>query len=136
MKELQAEHGIGAGTAHRAIGLLKSWGLVEASRGRRAMILDSPELVASTAPEPEPEPEPDVAPSNDQAHLLDLRLLHLGDEARSFTAKADPSNPEQLHRLLAGAARRHGGKDVDVAEYELEVRRAGDPQVITTFAAL
>lgn len=36
-KQLAAEHGVAVGAAHRAMGLLKTWGLVASSRGRRAV---------------------------------------------------------------------------------------------------
>lgn len=134
VKDVQLKHGVGAGTAHCAIGLLKTWGLVDASRGRRGVILAPIEPAATLPPEPRPNPEP--TPGNDQPTLLSLRLLYLGADARVFTAKADPAYPDQLHRLLSSAARRHRGTDADVADYELEVRHVGDDRLITTFAAL
>lgn len=39
-------------------------------------------------------------------------------------------------RRRFSAARRHGGKDVDVADYEMEVRRAGERDLIRTFVTL
>jgi integrase len=41
MKQLAADHQLAAGTVHRAVTLLKEWGLVKASRGRRARVVAS-----------------------------------------------------------------------------------------------
>lgn len=43
-KQLAAEHSVSAGTAHRVVELLQSWGLVHASRGKRATVRSSEEL--------------------------------------------------------------------------------------------
>jgi DNA-binding transcriptional regulator YhcF (GntR family) len=48
--ELAAAHAVSVGTAHRAIALLKSEGLIDVSRGRRAVVTTSP----MTGPGPEP----------------------------------------------------------------------------------
>lgn len=37
-KQLAGHHGVAVGTAHRAITLLKTWDLIEVSRGRRAVV--------------------------------------------------------------------------------------------------
>ncbi|WP_169739705.1 tyrosine-type recombinase/integrase [Amycolatopsis taiwanensis] len=133
-KEIRETHDVSAGTANRVVELLKEWKLVEASRGRRAVVLRPP---AEEVQKPEPVTEP-TSPASDGegAELLDLRLFCLGENVRTFTAEAAPGDPAQLRRLLTNAARRHGGKDVDPADYELEVRRAGAAELITTFAAL
>lgn len=46
------------------------------------------------------------------------------------------ADPAHLSRLLTNAARRHGGTDVDLSDYELEVRRAGEESLLTSFAVL
>lgn len=135
--DLKTEHGVGAGTAHRSLVLLRQWGLVsETSRGRRSVILEPPasEMTAAEAP-PAEASTADAEPA-DGPTLLDLRLLHLGDEVRRFTAEADPTSPQQLRQLLTAAARRHGGYGVDIADYELAVRHARSDELITTFATL
>lgn len=115
MKEFQAEHSVGAGTAHRALGLLKTWGLVEASGAAGRRYLESTEQAEAPAETPaSPTPAPPAA-RTDGTVLLDLRLICLGEEARRFTAKADPTDADQLHRLLVSAARRHGRDDDEIA---------------------
>lgn len=57
--------------------------------------------------------------------MVDVLLVRLGEEVRSFSATVDIDQPEQLTKLLASAARRHGGADVEVSEYEIEVRSGG-----------
>lgn len=136
VRELQDAHNVSAGTAHRALGLLRQWGMVsETVRGQRATILATPEVADHSQTD-------DVlrntaTPSTTRGTtLLDLRLLRLGKHARSFRAEADPHDPEQLRRLLTTAARRHQGEDADLADYELEVRPADASELITTFASL
>jgi integrase len=136
VKELQTTHGVSAGTAHRAIGLLRQWELVSPTvRGQRATILRPPESDVPT-PNPATASRPSDHEPESSTPLLDLRLLRLGRVARSFQAEADPNDPKQLHRLLNAAARRHDGENTDISDYELEVRRAGGSELLTTFAAL
>jgi integrase len=44
VKAIAATNTVSEGTATRAIALLKEWGLVEMSRGRRAVVTARPEL--------------------------------------------------------------------------------------------
>jgi integrase len=137
VKELQTAHGVSAGTAHRAIGLLRQWGLVSPTvRGQRATILQLPESDTSPPVHTETSSPTNHATDQSAATLLDLRLLHLGKVARSFQAEADPDDAKQLGRLLKAAARRHNGESPDISEYELEVRRAATSELLSTFAAL
>lgn len=133
-KEIAVEHHVSADTAHRAIALLVKWGLVETSRHKRGVVLEPP-ADRSATPDPAAIPsEAQIAPP--QPELLDLRLLHMNRIVRTFAAEADPADPAHLSRLLTNAARRHGGKGVDVSDYELEVRRAGEETLLTSFAVL
>jgi hypothetical protein len=111
--------------------LLKTWNLVEASRGRRAIVLQPPKVSSRAVPA-----EASPRPTEELSDLLDLALFRFGELVRSFTAEANPQIPSNLTRLLTNAARRHGGKEVDIAEYELEIRRSGTQDLISTFAAL
>lgn len=127
-KKIMADHKLSAGTANRAVELLRTWKVIEVSRGKRAVILQPP-------PEPEPGPATQQATSAD-TQLMDIRLLHGGDEVRTFSVECDPADPKQLTRLLTSAARRHGGRTVELDDYEIEVRQAGMPELITRLAAL
>jgi hypothetical protein len=112
---------------HRAVTLLKEWGLVEASRGRRAHVI-------ATDHEPAVEAHA-LTPAADQAdatlELLDLEIRHRGAEFRCLSARADPRNASVLHRLLAGALRRAGRDEAGIGDYEMDVR-IGD-HLVTTF---
>jgi integrase len=130
-QEIRATHDVSAGTANRVMDLLKTWNLVEASRGRRAIVLQPPKVSSRAVPA-----EASPRPTEELSDLLDLALFRFGELVRSFTAEANPQIPSNLTRLLTNAARRHGGKEVDIAEYELEIRRSGTQDLISTFAAL
>ncbi|MBA0125547.1 tyrosine-type recombinase/integrase [Haloechinothrix sp. YIM 98757] len=130
-KEIAEKHHTSLGTANRVVELLKAWKLVDTSRGRRAVVLEqSDDTAAQGASSPEGE-DLDQTSSD----LLDLRLIRFGETVREFTAEADPTNPDELRRLLTNAARRHGGKDSNYGEYELEIRRAGSNEIVSCFAA-
>ncbi|MCA1675191.1 MAG: tyrosine-type recombinase/integrase, partial [Actinobacteria bacterium] len=45
-KQLATEHQVALGTAHRAMELVKTWGLITSSRGRRATVARSPDQSA------------------------------------------------------------------------------------------
>jgi integrase len=130
-KQIANEHNVSAGTAHRAISLLKDWGLARVE-GRRTVVVYEPapeEASVQVAPTlPEPTIDASAGPM-----LLNLEVGRLGELIRTVTAEADPTNPSHLRQLLVAAARRDGG---DLADYELDVRRAGDSTLLTTFVAL
>lgn len=132
MKELVVEHAVSVGTAHRALSLLKKWGLIETRAGKRALVLKPPK----TTPEPaEPTKAPDVVPVTGSAELLDLEILHLGQAIRKVRAEADPNSAPDLRQLLVDAVRRHGGGEAEIGDYEMNVRYAGERGLITTFVA-
>lgn len=128
-KEVMAENNVAAGTANRVFELLKAWQLVEIRDGKRAVILEPP-------PASQPQPVMQELVESAGTQLLDVRLVCLGDEVRAFSAECDPSDSKQLTKLLTSAARRHGGKDADLADYEIEVRQPGSPNLISRFAVV
>ncbi|TCP54798.1 site-specific recombinase XerD [Tamaricihabitans halophyticus] len=140
VKQLCQDHSVSAGTAHRALGLLRKWGLLsDAGRGNRPTIIRPPEPVTTEQPAAELPTTTTTPESTSDAKatiMLDLGLYRLGNEIRSFSAQADPTNAEHLRRLLAGAIRRFGGENTDIDDYALEVRRAGTPELLTTFVSL
>lgn len=130
-KELALQHGVSPGTAHRAMELLKTWGLIAASRGRRAIVLTPAE-----PPEPEVVMEPAVPAAiadSPNPTTLDLELLHLGVVVRKVRAEVDPNDGQCLRQLLVDAVIRLGGSESQIGQYELNVRAAGQPDLITTF---
>jgi integrase len=135
VKAIAATNAVSEGTAARAIALLKEWGLVEASRGRRAVVTARPEP-APTAPvvaDLTAAAESDERQAPGKSGLLDLRLCRAGETIRAFTARADPSDPDKLEQLLTGAVRRLGPDADDLDSYELEVRLHGQESLLGTF---
>lgn len=127
VKQIAADHHVSVGTAHRAMGLLKAWGIINASRGRRAVVL-------AQAPESDAQLPVEIA-SLDGCELLDLEILY-GDRAvRKLRVEADPNNAANLRQLLLDAVKRLGATEAELGEYEMNVRYAGERGLITTFAA-
>lgn len=144
LKKLMAEYGVAAGTANRAVSLLKTWGLVVASPGRPTTVVeDAVELLATEQASPQtPSAALDAsttseleAPAEGGPRLLQFAVRHLGEQVRAFTAEADASNPDHLRRLLTAAVRRDGDNPDAMLDYELDVRRL-DGTHLTTFVAL
>ncbi|MFW6042024.1 MAG: tyrosine-type recombinase/integrase [Guyparkeria sp.] len=139
--EIRQQHDVSAGTAHRALGLLKEWGLIsETQRGRRSTILPTEALETATTSNnrsPAEQPATPRTSSSDGAATtpLRLRLLLLGKQVKEFSTLADPNDSDQLHRLFTAMARRNAGGDLDLLDYELEVRHADTDELITTFVS-
>lgn len=135
VKELGATHGVSAGTAQRAVALLKRWGYVEVTAGLGARVVANGvarDLSALL------EPDPDLcAPVRRDAEqepgrcLLDLEIRHLGQVMATLTAEADARSPEDLRRLLLGAIRRAGRNEAEIEDYERGVRHGG--RLLSTF---
>lgn len=129
-KELAGDHKVSAGTAHRAMMLLRTWGLVgPAGRGHRPVVL-VPTVVAR---EPATEIAATADPGPTGREMLDLEVIHRGSTVRKVRAEADPNSAADLRRLLVDAARRNGSDESEIGEYELNVRYAGERGLITTF---
>ncbi|UJW32427.1 tyrosine-type recombinase/integrase [Saccharothrix sp. AJ9571] len=150
--DIRSQYEVSAGTANRAVGLLKKWHLISTSRGRRATVLGPPVNASISRSEAPPEPklqdgpegmaDPDSDPlinapkadTSTRPELHEVRLLELGSVVKVFTAQIDSSDANQLTRVLRGAIRRHRGPDADIDDFELEVRRTDSQELITTFA--
>lgn len=131
-KQLAARHDVSGGTAHRAMMLLRTWGLIgTAGRGHRPVIVAP---IDST-----PEPAADIAPvpATNRAgrEMLDLEVLHRGSTIRKVRAEADPNSAADLRRLLVDAVKRNGGDESEIGDYEMNVRYAGERGLVTTFVA-
>lgn len=144
-KQLAAAHVVSAGTAHRAVELLKSWGLVDASRGKRATVKPSEDLARAfaadttitSAPEPR-QPASATASADEQvqsAGELELDILCLGTSIRKIRTIADPNDTHQMVQLLSDVIRRMGDHVGQVSNYEMVVRYAGERGTIATFVA-
>jgi DNA-binding transcriptional regulator YhcF (GntR family) len=139
VKELAADHHVATGTAHRTFDLLKAWDLIEASRGRRAVMASQstvelspdPKSISDTMP---PRTDPTEIP-RECMELLDFNVVHRRSSVSRFSAEADPADPRQLRRLLVDAVRRHGDLEAHIGEYELIVRVQGERGILTTFVS-
>jgi integrase len=130
VKQLAATHSIAPSTAHRALALLKDWGMIAGEPGERAKVVAAPE--ASPAPAMVvPEEVRDREENTGRRALLAFEIRHRGDVFRKFSAEADPRSADELHDLLVGALRRAGRDELAIAEYEMDIRNGGG--LLTTF---
>ena len=120
-------------TVHRAFALLRDWGLIEGEKGDRPRVLP----VDDPADEPHSgaEDTPPALPASPAGELLDLVLRLHGKVITRFSTVVDRRDGRELEEVLVSAIRRCGGDEDRLVEYELEVRRPGEVEPITTFVA-
>jgi len=142
VKVLAADRGVAVGTAHRALTMLAKSGHVEVVPGRGFRVLKLSALEESGSAPAVTVPEVTAGDfvvadldSSTRPVLLDLVVLHRGTTFARFSAAADPRSADDLHDLLVDSLRRHGEDETSVADYEMEVRRAGEATLMTTFVA-
>jgi DNA-binding transcriptional regulator YhcF (GntR family) len=150
--ELAARHGVSVGTAHRALGLLKEWGLVaRTSRGVRPVIIrvdsdddrvglyEEEELATVTVlPVVHRDDTADRMPvemTESGTRPLQLEIKRNGAVAGRFVTTADPMDFDELRRLLVEFLRRKGHDELRVGEFEMDVRVLGSDEVLMTFVA-
>jgi hypothetical protein len=66
---------------------------------------------------------------------LDLVVKHENWPATEFTAESDPTDPRELRQLVFDAIKRYDGRTDYIEEYAMEVRYAGEYDLVTTFVA-
>ena len=140
LKRLAEAHVVAIGTAHRAVSLLVESGHVQVVPGRGVRVLTAEPLGSADADTETPCPVPAVAMVagtrvTETAVLLDFVVRRRGAEVARFSACADPGNAEDLREVLVEAVLRRGEDAEFLADYELELRRAGEQQLIRTFVA-
>ncbi|GAA4689322.1 hypothetical protein GCM10023215_26930 [Pseudonocardia yuanmonensis] len=153
--DLSERYGIAVGTANRAVGLLKEWGLVDARRGARAIVLgrDEADPPASVITRDEggdarqtdlveisescPPAVQVVAQATAQLPdgLLELVLRRRGADVNRVVTAPVPLNAESLRKLLLDGITRSGGSDEEIGQYELELRQVGASDALLTFVA-
>jgi integrase/DNA-binding transcriptional regulator YhcF (GntR family) len=139
-KQLADEHQVAIGTAHRAMELLKTWGFITSSRGRRAIVVRPPnEPSAASAEVPSDSHVPPGAveerPVSGGAKLWAITLR--GPNGRRYPARhvcEDLSRPDAFRAHLLAIARIEEPKDTNgsddwIGDYELEVREFGKEQM-------
>ncbi|HKR48028.1 MAG TPA: tyrosine-type recombinase/integrase [Pseudonocardiaceae bacterium] len=139
-QKIAAEYGVSAATVHRAIELLKMWGLVISGCGSRATVVRSmaPAAMNPSVKSRDSESGAGVLtePSTVTGRpLLDLEVRWLGSVVKKLTAEADPKDACELRQLLVDAIRREGRSESEVANYEMDIRYAGASDLLTTFVA-
>lgn len=132
-EQLAHVHGVSRATVQRAVALLAAHGLVEVSKGRRAVVT-LPNHPASAPAATRPARDGDQGVSVERS-LLNLEVRRHGRIVATVSAEADPTNPSDLRQLLIDAIRRDGRDESEIANYEMEIRRPGEPQPLTTFVA-
>jgi DNA-binding FadR family transcriptional regulator len=128
--ELAAVHGVSLATAKRGLVLAQEWGLVARIDRNTLRVVSQPPTAEPPPPRPTAGPVPVTG-----IDLLDLVLRRRDETIARFSTAADPTNAEHLQRLLADAVQRHGGDRSALAEYEMDVHQAGQPQPVMTFVS-
>ena len=154
-KQLAAEHAVSAGTAHRVMELLRTWGLVTASRGRRTTVVSSDELAIALSGTGSSKGMADdtlatealtaddavvdlVTPSTlapSELLAADVDVVYRGRVIRQYRTEVVPSDTDELFDMLVDAIHRTGGDLADAGDYELVIRGADSDEVVTTFIA-
>jgi DNA-binding transcriptional regulator YhcF (GntR family) len=145
-KQLAEQHGISVGTAHRVTALLCSEGLVEVSRGRRAVVIRPPIVGSDQAPQAareavaeggnEPSDDRPGESGSESATTAAPRLWAItvrGPDGRRYPVRhvrADINRPDAFRTHLLAIARIERPADTDsgeswIGDYELEIREPG-----------
>ncbi len=135
-KQLAAEHGVAAGTAHRAMELLKTWGLVKASRDHRTVVIapasqsarDASAKVGEDQGRETAEVEAEAQLNKRQYWAVTLR----GPDGRRYPPRhvfEDITRPDSFRAHLVAIARIEAADTTSgadwIGDYELEVRDPG-----------
>ncbi|MGH3803817.1 MAG: GntR family transcriptional regulator [Pseudonocardiaceae bacterium] len=134
MKQIAAKHNVSVATVHRAMELLKAWGLITSCRGRQATVVRPPEPEDKFSDGASGVVDAPTKTSKG-GQLLDLEVRWQGTIVKKLTAEADPKDANGLHQLLVDAIRRHGRDESQIADYEMEIRHSGVRDLLTTFVA-
>lgn len=139
IKEIVAGHHVSAGTAHRAMELLKTWGLITSNRGRRAVVIRAPGRSTSAdvhtwtaLPGAE---APETATAGVVRQLLDMEIRRLGQVVKKITTEANLEDVSELRQILVDAIKRDGQHSSRIAEYEMDIRLQGRQEVLMTFVS-
>lgn len=132
VKQLAVEHQVSIGTAHRAMELLKSWGFLTSSRGRRAIVARPPELRESASGEcPSDLSVPDAVAETSAPQLWAITVR--GPDGHRYPVRhvcEDVTCPDSFRAHLLAIARIEESRNVEsrIGDYELEIREFGKEQ--------
>ena len=125
--DLVVEHGVSLATAKRALVLLTEWGELE-REGRGPLLVAARSEVDDNVV---PADLDEVAPSVGMLFSVTVRR---GQEAvAEFATVVDLASVDSLSRTLVDAVGRAGHERANAGDYEMDVRRVGDPTVLLTF---
>ncbi|HKR51766.1 MAG TPA: tyrosine-type recombinase/integrase [Pseudonocardiaceae bacterium] len=141
-KQLAQQYGIAASTAHRVTALLSSEGLVEVSRGRRAIIVRQPAVDADQGSHTADDVATCVLPDGHQQSGSDKTVAAApqlwtitvrGSDGCRYPARhvcEDIGRPDSFRAHLLAIARIERPRDTDpgeswIGDYELEIREPG-----------
>ncbi|MGB9137580.1 MAG: tyrosine-type recombinase/integrase [Pseudonocardiaceae bacterium] len=137
-KQLAAQHEVAIGTAHRAMELLKTWGFITSSRGRRAVIVRPSELVESPSAADLPDGLQQENGDNESAMTApQLWVITVrGPDGLRYPARhvcEDINRPDAFRAHLLAIARMERPIETDrgenwIGDYELEIREPGKEQ--------
>jgi integrase len=145
-KQLAEQHRIAVGTAHRVTALLRSEGLVEVSRGRRAIVIRHPPVetegiaggAREVAPQHDGTPPDGRAPNHDSREIAipasQLWAITVrGPDGGRYPVRhvcEDINKPDSFRSHLLAIARMEQPLDTDrgecwIGDFELEIREPG-----------
>ncbi len=133
-KALMERFDVSAGTAQRAVALLRNWGLIDVARGRRAVVIAQPEPDVAEPPTGAGSEPAEAALGTASARRL-WAIVARGPDGRRYPARhvtADLDQPDQFRRHLVAVARMEAPDIADageswVGDFELEVLDPDDP---------
>jgi integrase len=138
-KQLAAKHQVAIGTAHRAMDMLKTWGFITSSRGRRAVIIRPPELLEGPSADSVGISPDDLNQQNgDNETVMTAPQLWVitvrGPDGLRYPARhvcEDIGRPDSFRAHLLAIARIERPIETDpgedwIGDYELEIREPGN----------
>ncbi|MBV9163837.1 MAG: tyrosine-type recombinase/integrase [Pseudonocardiales bacterium] len=143
IKQLAEIYQVATGTAHRALSLLTDWGLIDVSRGQRAIVRLSAPL-ATELVQPQTASETDQHPNDsDDAAKTAPRMWEIilrGPDGRRYPrrhAYADINQPDSFRGHMLAIARIEAPTETDdgdswINNYELEIAEPGgnEPKLV------
>ncbi len=136
-KQLAVDHHVAVGTAHRAMELLKSWGFITSSRGRRAIVVRPADEPSAASAEISSDPHVPHGAVEERAASGGAKLWAItlrGPGGRRYPARhvrEDLRSPDVFRAHLLAIARIEEPKETNdsddwIGDYELEVHEFGE----------
>lgn len=130
VKVLAAKRGVSPSTVQRAYQLLQEWALVETTHRQRTRVIERMPRLAVEDQDEVVVPAVVLTP-----RMLALEVRRAGKVVARLMTDADPTDATKMRKLLAGAVRRIGQADVDIAHYEMIIADMDGSEVGTFVVA-